>query len=167
MSRRYLDLIDRSTTGNRCDVTPLFADPVTFGEALDDLVGLIGGLTFDVVVAVDALGFILGTGIALRTGKGLVAARKGGKLPAACDAVSFVDYTGQTKTLELRPDALRQGARALIVDEWVETGAQVRAVLTLIERRGASVAGIAAINIDDAARPGLSNYPLFDLRAGG
>jgi adenine/guanine phosphoribosyltransferase-like PRPP-binding protein len=51
---------------------------------------------------VDALGFILGTGIALRTGKGLVVARKGGKMPVACDGESFVD-------------------------EWAETGAQIRA----------------------------------------
>ncbi|MDQ3440662.1 MAG: adenine phosphoribosyltransferase [Planctomycetota bacterium] len=163
---RYLDLIDRNTAGNRCDVTPLFADPVAFAELLDELVRRIGDTPFDVVVGVDALGFILGTGIALRTGKGLVVARKGGKLPLACDAVTFVDYTAQAKSLEMRFDALRPGARVLIVDEWVETGAQIRAVITLVERRGAVVAGIASLNIDADALPALSEYPCFHLHAG-
>src|SRR5688572_28940345 len=164
--KRYFDLIDRNATGNRCDVTPLFADPVAFGQMLDDLVRSLGDTPFDIVVGVDALGFILGTGIAMRTGRGLVVARKGGKLPIACNSVSFVDYTGQSKSLEMRADALRAGTRALIVDEWVETGAQVRAVITLIEWCGGLVAGIASLNIDQDAKPLLSNYPCFHLRAG-
>ena len=164
---RYLDLIDRNTTGNRCDVTPLFADHAAFARVLDDLVRLIGDTVFDVVVGIDALGFVLGTGIALRTNRGMVVARKGGKLPLACDAVSFVDYTGQTKSLEMRLDALRPGTRVLIADEWVETGAQVRAVIGLIERRGAIVAGIASLNIDADALHTLRAYPCFHLHAGG
>jgi adenine phosphoribosyltransferase len=164
--KRYLDLIDRNTTGNRCDVTPLFADPAAFAEALDDLVRRIGETPFDVVIGVDALGFILGTGVALRMGMGLVVVRKGGKLPVACDAEAFVDYTGQAKRLEMRFDALRQGMRVLIVDEWVETGAQIRAVAALVERRGAVVAGVAAINIDAEALPALGAYPCFHLHAG-
>jgi adenine phosphoribosyltransferase len=165
MSNR-LDLIDRDTTGNRCDVTPLFADPAAFAQVLDHLIRLIAETPFDVVVGVDALGFILGAGIALRTKKGLVVARKTGKLPLACDSESFIDYTGHAKGLEMRFDALHPGTRALIVDEWVETGAQVGAVIALIERRGGVVAGIAALNIDEAARPALGAYPCFHLHAG-
>ena len=162
----YLDLIDRTTTGNRCDVTPLFADPEAFAQMLDDLLGRIGDIEFDLVVAIDALGFILGTGIALRVGKGLVVARKGGKLPLACEVVTFVDYTRQTKRLEMRPDALRPGERVLIVDEWVETGAQVRAVIGLVEHLGGIVAGVASLNIDEGAEPGLHKYACFHLHAG-
>jgi adenine phosphoribosyltransferase len=133
---------------------------------LDDHVGLIGDTPFDVVVGIDALGFILGTGIALRTDKGLVVARKGGKLPLACDEESFVDYTGQTKTLAMRFDAIRTGTRALIADEWLETGAQVRAVIALLERRGARVAGIASLHIDDEAIATFGAYPCFHLGVG-
>ncbi len=157
----YLDLIDRNTTGNRCDVTPLFAEPAAFAEVLDNLGGPVGDLPFDIVLGIDALGFILGTGLALRAGKGLVVARKGGKIPVACDYTAFVDYSGQKKRLELRPDALRPGTPVLIADEWVETGAQVRAVISLIERRGAVVAGIASLNIDDVAKPKLGYVSVF------
>ena len=152
----YLRLIDRDTTGDRCDVTPLFADPVAFSRLLDDLTGQFAGVGYDLVAAVDALGFILGTGVALRTGKGLVVVRKGGKLPVRADAAEFVDYTGQRKSLELRPDAVAAGTRVLLVDEWVETGAQVRAAISLIEGRGGVVVGVASINIDEEAAAALA-----------
>jgi len=118
--RTYLALIDRKTSGNRCDVTPLFADYVAFSA-------LVEPLAFEVVVGIDALGFILGAVLALRTHVGFVPVRKGGKLPGAVDSAECVDYTGQPKTLELRRDALEPGTRVLLVDEWIETGVQVGA----------------------------------------
>ena len=60
-----------------------------------------------------------------------------------------MDYTGQRKTLELRRDALRPGTRALVVDEWIETVAQVRAAIQLIKRQGGIIAGIASLHMDD------------------
>src|SRR5204863_414319 len=100
----YLRLIDRDTTGNRCDVTPLFADPEAFSRLLNDLIQICAGIEFEQVVAIDALGFILGTGIAVRTQKGLIVLRKAGKLPVQTDVEEFVDYTGQEKSLEMRSD---------------------------------------------------------------
>ena len=64
------------------------------------------------------------------------------------DTAEFVDYTGQRKSLELRAGALKPGTRVLVVDEWIETGAQVKAAIELIERQGGVVAGVATINVD-------------------
>ena len=143
----YLSLVDRNTQG-RCDVTPLFAYREAFSQLADDLARPFLGSDIDVVVAIDALGFILGTAIAERLGVGLVPARKGGKLPVETIRETFVDYTGEEKALELRTDAVKPGAAVLIVDEWIETGAQVSAAIALVERAGARVAGVAAISID-------------------
>ena len=74
--------------------------------------------------------------------------RKGGRLPVKTVTASFVDYTNQEKSLEVRADAFLPGTRVLLVDEWIETGAQVQAAIELIERHGAIVVGIASINID-------------------
>jgi len=145
--KNYLSLIDTNTQG-RCDVTPLFADREAFSQLADDLARPFLGVDNDVVVAIDAMGFILGTAIAERLGVGLVPARKGGKLPVETIRKTFVDYTREEKALEIRPDALRPGTSVLIVDEWIETGAQVSAAIVLVERAGARVAGIAAIRID-------------------
>ena len=152
--RTYLALIDRKTSGNRCDVTPLFADYVAFSA-------LVEPLAFEVVVGIDALGFILGAVLALRTHVGFVPVRKGGKLPGAVDSAECVDYTGQPKTLELRRDALEPGTRVLLVDEWIETGAQAQAAIQLIEGQGGIIAGIASLHVDDneQTEPLRARYP--------
>jgi adenine/guanine phosphoribosyltransferase-like PRPP-binding protein len=49
--------------------------------------------------------------------KGFVPVRKGGKLPVDVDRVSFVDYTGQEKALEIRPDAIEEGVRVWVVNK--------------------------------------------------
>lgn len=161
MARDYLYLIDTRTPGPRYDVTPLFADPRAFVTLVDDLLALTEPMTFDLVAGIDALGFILGAALALRAGKGFLPVRKGGKLPVLVDSTTCVDYTGGEKTLEIRQDAIRAGMRVLVVDEWIETGAQVSAAIRLIERRGGIIAGIACIHVDSNERTRLltSRYP--------
>src|SRR4051812_21094160 len=163
-----LSRIDRQTTGNRCDVTPLFADGEAFAALVDHLLDQMNGVAFDRVAAIDALGFILGTAIAVRAGKGVIAIRKGGKLPVVCERREFLDYTKQIKSLELRSDMVRPGERVLIVDEWIETGAQVQAAIALAEHCGAIVAGVVTINIDaDAAEKLTANgYRVFAASGG-
>lgn len=144
----YLRWIDTDTSGNRNDVTPLFAQPGDFNALVDDLVACLGDTCIDLVAAIDALGFILGTAIAQKLGVGILAVRKGGRLPVETDRTGFRDYTEQDKQLEIRRDVLIPGMKVLIVDEWIETGAQVLATISLIEGQGAVVAGIATINMD-------------------
>lgn len=146
--RDYLRLIDTQTSGPRCDVTPVFADPTAFAQLVADLVFPFRTTPIDYVAGIDALGFILGTAIALHLRKGFLPIRKGGKLPVAASVAHFVDYTGQAKSLELRTGSVREADQVLIVDEWIETGAQMQAAIDLIERDGGIVAGLIAINID-------------------
>jgi len=163
--KKYLHRIDRNTTGNRYDVTPLFSHHEDFNTLVDDLVTGFSGNSIDLVAGIDALGFILGTAIAQKLEVGILAVRKGGKLPVESDKTEFRDYTGQSKQLEIRRDILSQGSRVLIVDEWVETGAQVSAAIRLIERQGAVVAGIASKNMDDNEKTRLigSKYNVYTV----
>lgn len=130
----------------RCQ--PLFANRETFSRLVEDLAMSFCDAGIDRVVAIDAIGFILGTAIAEALDVGLVPVRKRGKLPVEAERVEFVDYSGRQKTLEMRPDALSPGTDVHIVDEWIETGAQVGAAIVLVERLGACVAGIATIRMD-------------------
>ena len=131
----YLDLIDCGAGGPRCDVTPLFLNYTAFASLVADLAGHFD-VAPDCVAGIDALGFILGTALALHWRVGFAAIRKAGKLPGAADQESFVDYTGQPKGLELR------------------------AAAALVERQGGVVVGIAAIHIDlnDATRRLMAQY---------
>jgi adenine phosphoribosyltransferase len=144
----YLEQIDTNTSGLRYDVTPLFADYDAFSAVVNDLVAPFVDVEIDLVAGIDALGFILGTAVAMRLQKGFLAIRKGGKLPVKVNRVEFVDYTGQQKALEIRTNGLNPGTNVLLVDEWVETGAQLKAAIELVEMQNGRVAGIATINMD-------------------
>ena len=146
--KKYLQRIDTNTSGPRCDVTPLFADHVAFAQLVDDLASPFKSTPIDFVAGIDALGFILGTALAMRLQKGFIPIRKEGKLPVDAVKKDFVDYTGHKKTLELRKGIIHEYANVLIVDEWIETGAQMQAAVELIEQEKGIVVGIAAINID-------------------
>ncbi len=145
----YLQRIDTDTQGPRYDVTPLFADYDAFSSLVADLLGHFADVEFDCVAAIDAIGFVLGAAMAIRAEKGIVLIRKVGKLPVQTITASFVDYTNQVKSLEIRADAFPLGTRVLLVDEWIETGAQVQAAIELIEQQGGIVAGVASINMDE------------------
>ena len=144
----YLRLIEEGRPGTRCDVTPIFAGADAFRALVDDLCSAAKAFPHDYVAGIDALGFILGSAIAIREGKGFIAVRKGGKLPVPANSREFVDYTNERKSLELRENAFPAGSRLLLVDEWIETGAQVRAAIDLIEGQSGIVAAIACINCD-------------------
>lgn len=147
--KNYLNLIDTDTPGPRCDVTPLFADPAAFTALIRDLTQPFEGIDFNYVAGIDALGFILGTAVAIHFGKGFIPIRKGGKLPVPVISHKFTDYTGLQKTLELRTDILELENRVLLVDEWIETGAQITTAIDLLESQGADVIGITTINMDE------------------
>lgn len=167
--KNYLSLIDTHTRGPRCDVTPLFAAPGALRMLAEDLAAPFITANIAAVAAVDALGFIVGTAVACQLGVGVLALRKGGKLPAEAASEAFVDYSGQQKSLEVRPFLVTPGMRLLIVDEWIETGAQVSAAARLIERLGGVVAGIATINIDEnqQVKDLCARYTVHALWKGG
>ena len=142
----YLSLIDRSKLHyKRSDVTPIFAEPAAFKALVDDLVAPWRSEKIDRVVGTDALGFVVGTAMALKLGVGFVPVRKGGKLPVAKESVAFRDYSGAEKIFELRANPWPLGTRVLLTDEWIETGGTAQAAVQLIERAGGIVVGIAAI----------------------
>ena len=86
--------------------------------------------------------------MACKLNVGFLPIRKGGKLPVPARRQDFVDYTGTTKSLELRSDIDLIDRKVLIVDEWIETGAQISAALSLVEDGGSTIIGVASIHMD-------------------
>jgi adenine phosphoribosyltransferase len=148
MEFEYYDRLINKRTKGRYDVTPIFGDAKAFSSLVDDLAELFRKERFDTIVGIDALGFIIGGAMALRLKKGFVPVRKGGKLPGIKGTVLRVssrDYTKTMKSFEMSKGSIRKGERVLIVDEWIETGSQVKAAIKLIETQGGKVVGIAAL----------------------
>lgn len=153
--RWYLSIMAPNTKGGKfawLDPTSLYINGEAFQDLLDDLCHDLEPDDIDVVAGLDAMGFVLGSAIATRIGTGFLPIRKAGKLCVETDTVSFTNYSGRSQEMEMRLPAFAEGTRVLLVDQWVETGGTVDGAIRLIERQGGSVAGIAAIVIEENER---------------
>lgn len=151
MKWAYYGKLIKNYPHQRCDISGLFSDQLVFSNLIKDLIKPFKNVEFDKIVALDALGFILGGAIALKTKKPLALIRKAGKLPSNPNSlvkIDFKDYTGSLKSFEMYRDSIKKGDRILLVDEWIETGSQVKAAIKLIEQRGGIVIGISSINAE-------------------
>ena len=124
------------------DVAPVFADAAVFRTVVDGLVA--PAEQVDVVIGVEARGFLLGAAVAYAQGAGVVGVRKPGKLPVVSDRESYALEYG-VASLELAEGVLRPGQRALIVDDVLATGGTVAATCALAERAGVTISGIAVL----------------------
>ncbi|MBV1850361.1 adenine phosphoribosyltransferase [Catellatospora tritici] len=126
------------------DLTPLFADGPAFRELIDVIVDHYGADTFDVVVGVEARGFVIAAAVAYAAGKGVVPVRKAGKLPRPAHSASYALEYGQA-TLEISEGSFTSGQRVLVVDDVLATGGTAEATLDLVERSGGQVAGFLVL----------------------
>jgi len=130
------------------DITPLLADHAGLAAVVAGLAeagrDAAGRPVVDVVVGMEARGFILGAPVALALGAGFVPVRKAGKLPRETHAVSY-DLEYGSATLEMHTDAVPAGSRVLLVDDVLATGGTARATVDLVERCGAEVVGVAVL----------------------
>ena len=124
------------------DITTLLKDKKAFKLAVDALVNKYKRKKIDVVVAVEARGFILGGAVAHKLGVGFVPVRKKGKLPAKTNSVTYALEYG-TDTLEMHHDAIKPNDKVLIVDDLLATGGTVKAVTDLVRQFQGKIAGIA------------------------
>lgn len=159
---KYRAYIRDNTGKGRCDLTPLYSDAKILNEVSHDLIAPFQDKGITKVLALDAQGFALGALAALHLNAGLVFVRKGGKVAWKTRSVEVIDYSRTTKTLEIADGVLSATDKVLVVDDWSETGAQLKGAIELAEQSGATVIGAAAINMDDKALndPLLSEYIL-------
>ena len=98
----------------------------------------------DAVAGVEARGFIFGPLLAQRLGVGFVPVRKPGKLPAATVSKSYDLEYGQA-TIEIHTDAIKPGARVLVVDDLLATGGTAVAACSLLEELGGEIVACAFV----------------------
>jgi len=124
------------------DLTPVLADRHALAAAVAAMAEAVGDA--DVIVGVEARGFLLGGAVAHQAGLGLVPVRKEGKLPRVAVSRSYELEYG-TATLELPADVLSPGSRVHLVDDVLATGGTAAACCELVEQAGAEVTGIGVL----------------------
>jgi adenine phosphoribosyltransferase len=150
------------------DITTLIKDPVGFRLVIDNLTQryITGDIKFDVIVGIEARGFIIGGALSYTLGKGFVPIRKVGKLPAEVVRHEYQLEYG-TDTVEMHKDAIQKGTKVLLVDDLLATGGTALAAAALIEKLGANVAEMAFIvNLPDvggAAKLISKDYRIYCL----
>ena len=146
------------------DITPLLKAPAAFKYVVDRFSERYAGSPVDVIVAIEARGFLFGAPLAYRMGKPLVPARKPGKLPAESLRKDYSLEYG-VNAVEIHRDAIMAGQRVLIVDDLLATGGTLAATAQLVERTGARVESLAlVIELTElAGRARVQGYDVFSI----
>jgi len=126
------------------DISPLLRDPAALAACADALTAPFRALSVDVVLCLDARGFLFGPLVAARLGVGVVPARKPGKLPRATVQARYALEYGES-VLEVHRDAFAKGDRVLLVDDVLATGGTACAAMALVSELGATVVGSAFV----------------------
>lgn len=145
------------------DLTPVLADARGLAEVSAAIADISRGV--DLVAGVDARGFLLGGAVAVQLGIGVVAVRKGGKLPPPVISESYSLEYG-TATLEVPADGIQLAGRSImVIDDVLATGGTLAATHKLLTAAGANVTG-AVVMLELAAlggRAGLEPLPVTSL----
>lgn len=137
------------------DITTLLADPAAFRTAIDLLKADCEKFDFDVIVAPESRGFIIGSALAYAMGKSFAPVRKKGKLPWKTLQGKY-DLEYGSDVLEIHQDAVKRGQRALILDDLLATGGTIAATIDLVEKLGGVVSAVAFL-IELTYIPGRAN----------
>src|SRR5580693_8659894 len=146
------------------DITTLLKDKTGFAQLIDAFAAYYIDKHIDLVLGIEARGFIFGPALAYRLNAGFVPVRKPGKLPAETARVTY-DLEYGTDALEIHLDAIEPGQNVLIVDDLLATGGTMEATVKLVRQLGARIVGLAfAIELDFLnGRDRFKEYDVFSL----
>jgi len=158
----YKKYIREKKSKNRCDLTLLLNNYQVLNSLIKDMATPFLSSRVNKVVALGAMGFIFGTGVAQELKVGLCIIRKLNKIAWDTKSTFFTDYTKERKGVEIAKDAILPNENILIVDDWSETGAQLKAAIFLVEQAKGNIIGISCANIDNRAKNDkmISKYKL-------
>jgi adenine phosphoribosyltransferase len=120
------------------DITPVLADARLFAGTIDLLTDGFKPGSVDAVVGIDARGFIFAAAAALKLKAGFIPVRKKGKLPFTTHEEDYALEYGSA-TVAMHIDALKPGARVLLIDDLLATGGTAAAATALVKKLGAQI----------------------------
>jgi adenine phosphoribosyltransferase len=143
------------------DITTLLKDKTGFAQLIDAFAAYYIDKKVDLVLGIEARGFIFGPALAYRLNAGFVPVRKPGKLPAETVKIKY-DLEYGSDQLEMHKDAIQPGQRVIIVDDLLATGGTMAATIELVKKLGGEIVGLTvAIELDFLK--GRAKFPEYDV----
>ncbi|OWT39741.1 adenine phosphoribosyltransferase [Cryptococcus neoformans Bt1] len=118
------------------DIFPILRDPIAFESLITHFISHIFNthkVKPDVIVGLDARGFLLGPVIAMRLGAAFVPVRKSGKLPGSVEVVKYEKEYGVDQ-FEMQAGAVAPGQKVVVIDDLIATGGSAAAAGELIKK---------------------------------
>ena len=126
------------------DILPLLQQPEIFSKVIEEMSTSTVFKNADAILAIDARGFIFGTGISLLLSKPMVLARKPGKLPGDLIEKSY-DLEYSKNSLAIQKDSIKQYKSFAIVDDLLATGGTVKCVSEMLKDYNKEVCGLSVV----------------------
>jgi adenine phosphoribosyltransferase len=126
------------------DITPLLQSPDGLARAIEGLASVVDPASYDLVCGIESRGFIFGTGLAVKLGKGFIPIRKPGKPPWKTASESYELEYG-TDSIEIHTDAVAGAKRVLMIDDLLATGGTMAAAVKLVRRIGGTPVACAFV----------------------
>ncbi len=143
------------------DITTVLKDKTGFAELIDAFAQYYIDKHVDLVLGIEARGFIFGPALAYRLNAGFVPVRKPGKLPAETLTIKY-DLEYGSDSLQIHKDAVQPGQRVIIVDDLLATGGTMLATANLVKQLGAEIVGVTvAVELDFLK--GREKFPDIDV----
>jgi len=120
------------------DIGTLLAHGPAWQETIERLAGIVEAENADCLVAIESRGFLVAAPLAARLGIGMAMVRKKGKLPGETESLTY-DLEYGSDTIEIQKGVLKEGQRAVLIDDLLATGGTAAAASTLISRMGATL----------------------------
>ncbi|KAK9446942.1 phosphoribosyltransferase-like protein [Limtongia smithiae] len=153
------------------DILPIFQSPTTFqalltAMALQIKANFAGNDGPEVIVGLDARGFLFGPTLALQLGAAFVPVRKSGKLPGAVAEAEFQKEYG-TDVFAIQADAIKPGQRVVVVDDIIATGGSAKAAGDLVKQLGGVILEyVFILELDFLHGRDLLDAPVYTLLSG-
>ena len=146
------------------DITTLLKDKLGFARLIDALTEHYINHDIDLVLGIEARGFIFGPALAYRLNAGFIPVRKPKKLPSEVLQWKYDLEYGQD-TLEIHKDAIQPGQRVIICDDLLATGGTARAAAEMVKALGGEIHGMGfVVELDGLkGRDKLKGYVVFSL----
>ena len=146
------------------DITTLLKDRLGFARLIDALTEHYINQNIDLVLGIEARGFIFGPALAYRLNAGFIPVRKPKKLPAEVLQWKYELEYGHD-TLEIHKDAIKPGQRVIICDDLLATGGTAKATADMVKQLGGNICGMGfVVELDGLkGRDKLKGYDVFSL----